>query len=226
MHTATASPSPASASAPPSALRIGALSTAMSLNLVALLGLTLMQATMPPAATRREPPKPLLVDVVRRPPLPPAPLPPMPVAPVRPTPQVQPKPVVMPVPTPVVVEQSVWSEPAAEPAPVPSLETGTPGATASGGGGERATLQYIKAPAPPYPPLARRRGMQGEVVLRVHVGIDGLPIAVEIERGSGHTMLDRQAQEFVLERWTFAPAQVDGKAVEAWGRVPIRFALH
>ena len=221
MHTHAAIP----ARPAPSPLRIGALSTAMSLNLVGLLGLTLMQATMPPLQKPAEPPH-MIIDMLPRPVQKPAPLPPMPVVPVRPKPVPTPRAFPTPVPVaPVPVAESAWSEPMSLPAADTAPDAGSFDPTPSGGGDSNA-LEYVAAPPPPYPPLARRRGWQGEVMLRVHVGIDGKPIAVEVERGSGHALLDRQARTHVLATWRFAPATLDGRVVEAWGLVPIRFALH
>lgn len=208
----------------PSALRIGALSTAMSLNLVGLLGLTLMQATMPLLPKPAEPPS-MVIDVLPRPVQKPTPLPPMPVVPVRPKPVPTPRTLPTPVPVaPVPVAESAWSEPMSLPAAETAIDSGA-AEPMPAGGGERNALEYVSAPPPPYPPLARRRGWEGEVMLRVHVGTDGTPIAVEVERGSGHALLDRQARSHVLDTWRFAPATVDGRVVEAWGLVPIRFAL-
>lgn len=216
---------PAVPTAPPSPLRIAALSTAMAANLAAVIGLTLMQMASPPQAAKPEPP-PLQFDIITRAP-PPPPAPPMPRTPERPAPREVAPPVVQP-PAPAPVE-SAWqtdtvvAPPAAVPVPV---ESGAPPATAGSGNGARVGLRYIEAPPPRYPPFARRRGLQGEVILRVHVGTDGRPRSVEVEEGSGHALLDREARAHVLARWRFEPAQVDGQLVEAWGLVPIRFALH
>lgn len=208
----------------PSALRIGALSTAVSLNLLALVGLSLMQASMPTALRKPPADTPIQFDIVQRTPQAPTPVPPMPVTPVRPTPReiVPPVPVVAPVP----VAESAWTTEAVAVEATPAIvDTGAPVDLAPSGGGAYNALTYLNAPPPKYPPLARRRGWQGEVVLRVHVGLDGRPLSVEVETGSGHALLDRTAREHVLATWRFAPAQVDGRSVEAWGRVPIVFAL-
>lgn len=219
MHTHAIPDRPA-----PSPLRIGALSTALSLNLLGLLGLTLMQASMPLPTKPAEPP-PMVIDMVPRPVQEPTPLPPMPVVPVRPKPVPTPRTLPTPVPVaPVPVAESAWSEPMSVPASDTALDSGSV-EPAPSGGGQSNVLEYVAAPPPPYPPLARRRGMTGEVLLRVRVGTDGLPVEVIIESSSGHTMLDRQAQSHVLKKWRFAPATVDGRVVEAWGLVPIRFAL-
>jgi protein TonB len=75
-----------------------------------------------------------------------------------------------------------------------------------------------------YPARAARLGHEGTVVLRVHVGTKGAPIAVEVLSSSGHRSLDRAARAAV-ERWSFSPASRGGRPVAQWIRVPVRFAL-
>lgn len=208
----------------PSALRVGALSAAIGLNLLALVGLSLMQQTLPPEA-RPAPQAPMRIETITRLPPRPIPLPEMPVAPARPL-QRDVVPVVPPVPVPEVESAWVSDTVEAAPGPVDAFATDTTARIEAGaGGGARSALRYIEAPPPRYPSLARRRGWQGEVILRVQVGIDGRPLSVEIERGSGHAVLDRAAREHVLETWRFEPARVEGRLTAAWGRVPIVFAL-
>lgn len=86
------------------------------------------------------------------------------------------------------------------------------------------TLAYESIVQPTYPPLARRRGLEGTVLLAVHVGRDGLPIDAEVRQSSGSALLDRAAREAVL-RWRFRPVRIEGVMVEATGLVPIRFDL-
>ena len=86
-------------------------------------------------------------------------------------------------------------------------------------------LQYERAPAPAYPRLAMQRGLEGVVLLRVLVGADGHPLEVTVEQGSGHAVLDREAQRHVRRHWTFRPALRDGRPVQAVGIVPIEFRL-
>ena len=44
-----------------------------------------------------------------------------------------------------------------------------------------------------YPLLARRRGWEGRVLLRLRIGADGRVLATEVAQGSGHRILDRAA---------------------------------
>lgn len=86
----------------------------------------------------------------------------------------------------------------------------------------RAT--YLNNPKPAYPAFARRRGIQGTVLLTVKVDISGLPEEVTVKQGSGYAILDRSALRTV-KRWRFVPAQRGGVAVRATVDVPIRFQL-
>lgn len=71
---------------------------------------------------------------------------------------------------------------------------------------------------PVYPLAARRRGVEGEVVLRAEIGADGAPTAVDVVRGSGHAELDVAARAAV-EKWRFRAPR--GSGVE----IPIVFRL-
>ncbi len=86
-------------------------------------------------------------------------------------------------------------------------------------------LQTITATAPRYPREEARAGVQGTVLLRILVGVDGRPLEVSIDRSSGNRSLDRTAREHVLKTWLFKPAMRDGHAVQAYGLVPIDFTM-
>lgn len=86
-------------------------------------------------------------------------------------------------------------------------------------------LEYAHAPAPAYPPVLVRNQVQGTVLLRILVDVDGKPLEVSVARSSGSRELDRAAVEQVRKRWMFRPAMRDGRAVQAIGMVPIDFKL-
>ena len=88
-----------------------------------------------------------------------------------------------------------------------------------------AHLEYEVAAPPPYPIAAIREGLTGTVMLRVLVDVDGSPIDVQIERSSGHRVLDAAARKQVLAKWRFKPALENGRAVQAIGLIPIDFNL-
>lgn len=86
-------------------------------------------------------------------------------------------------------------------------------------------LEYAEAPAPAYPRDALREGIEGTVLLQVLVGVDGVPLRVDVQRSSGDRRLDLAARKQVLEHWRFRPAMKDGRAMQAIGLVPIDFHL-
>lgn len=72
--------------------------------------------------------------------------------------------------------------------------------------------------APAYPMAARRRGLEGAIVLRVRFDAEGRPEEIVVKTGSGSEMLDNAARDAVM-RWRFrggAAGSVD---------VPITFRL-
>ena len=87
-----------------------------------------------------------------------------------------------------------------------------------------ARAGHLNNPKPPYPLLARRRGLQGLTVLTVEVTEDGRPLSIHIKRESGHAMLDRAAVNTV-KTWRFVPARRGGRSVRARVEIPIRFEL-
>lgn len=83
---------------------------------------------------------------------------------------------------------------------------------------------YRTNPLPPYPQIARKRGLQGVVVLEVLVDPSGNAADLRVLSSSGHPILDRTAMASV-KHWTFDPGTRGGKKVTMWVRVPIRFQL-
>ncbi len=75
-----------------------------------------------------------------------------------------------------------------------------------------AHAQLVHAPAPQYPRAALRLREQGAALLRIHVGLDGVVIDVELVRSSGSQRLDRAAAEGV-KAWRFEPARRDGAPI-------------
>ena len=68
-------------------------------------------------------------------------------------------------------------------------------------------------------------GIEGTVLLKVLVDVDGKPLSVEIERSSGNRRLDDAARRQVLRKWMFRPAIRDGQAIQVFGMVPVSFSL-
>jgi protein TonB len=92
-------------------------------------------------------------------------------------------------------------------------------------GNSEATIAYETATPPAYPIEALRAGVQGTVLLKVLVDTRGMPVQVAIERSSGSRSLDDAARRHILAAWRFHPAMRDGRAIQAWALVPVRFNL-
>jgi protein TonB len=79
-------------------------------------------------------------------------------------------------------------------------------------------------PKPKYPTIARSRGWQGKVLLRVSVSAEGHSETVTVHRSSGHDELDESAV-VAVEKWRFIPAKRGDTAVACSVIVPIIFTL-
>jgi protein TonB len=78
--------------------------------------------------------------------------------------------------------------------------------------------------APTYPPMARRLGETGKVVLRVTLDERGSVARASVERSSGHPRLDEAALGAV-RGWHCTPARRNGQPVEATALQPFNFVL-
>ncbi|MFO7604797.1 MAG: energy transducer TonB [Desulfurivibrionaceae bacterium] len=83
---------------------------------------------------------------------------------------------------------------------------------------------YRKNPPPEYPSLARRRHLQGTVVLEVSVSAEGTVEELMVEESSGHKVLDRAALRAVGD-WLFEPGRRGGERIAMRVMVPVRFDL-
>lgn len=181
------------------------------------------------------PPAPVVEPPPPAPPPPPVPkpVPPKPVAQKKPTPA--PKPAPMPVATPSpapapnapvgVTSPQPPAPPIAAPVAPPAPAEPPPAPPAP----PRVELpssdaDYLQNPKPAYPPMSRRLGEQGKVVLRVLIGTDGTAQQAEIRQSSGYERLDQAALETV-RRWRYVPGKRGGVPEAMWFNVPINFVL-
>lgn len=81
------------------------------------------------------------------------------------------------------------------------------------------------AAQPPYPPVSRRLGEQGIVVLAISVGADGTVSDVRLVTSSGFPRLDQAALDQARRRWRFEPALQDGRPVAAVRTITVTFRL-
>jgi protein TonB len=133
-----------------------------------------------------------------------------------------------PAETPLPPVPAESREPAARPAPPDRTEAvSAPGPAASDGANaavQRSQPRYDLNPPPDYPRIARRRSYQGTVLLDVRVSAQGRAVEVKVAQSSGYTMLDQSALNAV-HQWIFDPARRNGRPIETWVQVPIRFEL-
>lgn len=83
---------------------------------------------------------------------------------------------------------------------------------------------YLKNPKPTYPPLSRRQHEQGQVLVRVLIGVEGTAQKAEIHKSSGFERLDQAALATVL-KWRYLPGKRAGVPEAMWFNVPINFVL-
>jgi protein TonB len=141
------------------------------------------------------------------------------------------QPVLKPAPTPEPAATAETAAPAAPAAPVAA--PARPSAAAAAPAPPKAApfteanyrANYQSNPKPEYPRLAKSRGWQGKVLLRVQVTADGRSASVQVQQSSGHKQLDEAAVKAV-ENWTFLPAKRGDMAVASTVTVPIQFKLN
>ncbi|PLX79932.1 MAG: hypothetical protein C0616_09790 [Desulfuromonas sp.] len=123
---------------------------------------------------------------------------------------------------------SVIREPASAPLPGESQQK----ETLKGAGKTESTApttNYLAAegidnPPPVYPDQARRRGWEGDVLLRLTITTAGVVEKVVVLKSSGHRLLDRSALRQV-RRWRFRAAQQNGRPVTSEVDLPVKFRL-
>lgn len=74
-----------------------------------------------------------------------------------------------------------------------------------------------------YPLQLWDQDQEGETTLRVRVGDTGDVDSVEVVLSSGHAAFDSAAVTGARQL-RFTPARQDGKRIEVWAQVPVRFS--
>jgi protein TonB len=180
-----------------------------------------------------EPPQPVVAPA---PPAPPKPTPPKSVPPQPPPPTPVARPAAPPLagavaepapqaPDAVTAPQPIGSSapavaevaqtaPAALPAPPAPPRVNLPSSSAD----------YLNNPTPPYPPLSKRMGEQGRVVIRARIEVNGSASQAEVRTSSGYERLDQAALQTV-KRWRYLPGKRAGVPEAMWFNIPINFVL-
>ena len=139
---------------------------------------------------------------------PPSPLPKTPLEPVKmalPAPPSRPVPVPVairdPVSTPIATAGVLEPQPPVQVSPAaapPVSATTSPPAAARVVEITQGETEYIKPPRVVYPPLSKRSGETGVVVVAVYYGATGFAKRAEVFKSSGFERLDRAAREAVM----------------------------
>ncbi len=87
-----------------------------------------------------------------------------------------------------------------------------------------ARPRYRDNPSPLYPDQARRRQLEGTVVLEASIGKKGKVDELVIHASSGHRLLDEAALKAV-RLWLFEPGRRNGVPIPMKILVPVRFGF-
>lgn len=102
--------------------------------------------------------------------------------------------------------------PAVKPVPVEDVEFGS------------ATGPAFKhKEMPVYPPMARRLGKEGRVLLRLTIDENGKLLNVEVLEGAGFGFTEAAVE--AVKKSTFLPAIKDGRSIMSRALLPIKFTL-
>ena len=114
---------------------------------------------------------------------------------------------------PVVAEKAVVvAQVSPLPSPAPKVELPS------------SDADYLNNPKPRYPPISKRMGEQGKVLIRTLIGADGVAKEASILKSSGFDRLDQTALETALA-WRYVPGKRAGVAEAMWFNVPFTFVL-
>ncbi|NTU49737.1 MAG: energy transducer TonB [Desulfobulbaceae bacterium] len=86
---------------------------------------------------------------------------------------------------------------------------------------------FVNQVKPQYPEIARKAGMEGQVTISVLIGSDGKPIKSKIlKRKPEDTQIFDQAAINAVMESSYQPGVQNGRPVNVWLTVPIRFKLN
>jgi|GEM_PF-2947963 len=109
--------------------------------------------------------------------------------------------------------------------------TGGRSGTGSGNSNTPGTAQNSQAraigdiPKPVYPPLARRKGIEGTVILSVEVLANGRTGQVKVVKSSGRKDMDQAAVAALKSFHEWQPKIENGKKVTSWLTYEVQFKL-
>ena len=146
----------------------------------------------------------------------------------QPTPQVQdkPSPIVQAQANDTAKPQDTVVTQTAEPAPAPTTpNTNNAVPVEAPVVPPRTDASQLNNPAPQYPPISRRLGEEGRVLIDVYILPNGTVGEIKLQRSSGYPKLDAAALSAV-KNWKYVPARRGNTPIPYWYVQPISFTLN
>ena len=109
--------------------------------------------------------------------------------------------------------------PRVEPTPLPPIAADPPKPVQ-----KEAQLDSRSELQPPYPASEERAGTEGTVRIRILIGADGRVKSAEKVSATSDAFY-RATERHALRNWRFRPATLDGRPVESWRTMSVRFLL-
>nr|WP_144299101.1 energy transducer TonB [Variovorax paradoxus] len=161
------------------------------------------------------------------PPPPPPPPPKVAKAPPPPRPQAIREPKPTPAPQAPVGTTEPPPPPAPPAAPIPPAPPALPPAPPAPPAVQlpSSNADYLQNPKAVYPAMSKRLGEQGKVIVKVLVGVDGLPKSAEVKKSSGFERLDEAAIEYIM-KCRFVPGKVNGVVQAMSYDAPVNYVLN
>jgi len=104
-----------------------------------------------------------------------------------------------------------------------AAQQGAPDAPVNASAADTPPTELTNLP-PRYPEVARRRGIEGYVIVRLLIGDQGEVQDTEILKVSGHAAF-RQEVLRMADRWRFSAPSHEGRPIRVWAVKTIRFRL-
>ena len=84
--------------------------------------------------------------------------------------------------------------------------------------------QLVSIPAPAYPEVAHKAGIEGQATVEVFVDTNGTVIDARARNSSGNSLLDASAID-AARRAKYTPGMSRGQAVRVWTNIPFEFQV-
>jgi protein TonB len=195
--------------------------TPASSTVMLLSGRLVDRVDNPSSPSRPPPPKPQ-TPPRSMPPLPPIPAPPEAVKTATKATPTLPNQATQTLPAPA--QASVSPSAVTDSSVSATASTKSPPSQSSSFSPPRTDAFALSNPLPIYPPLSRRQGEEGRVLLNVYILENGQVGEVTIRQSSSFSRLD-QAALVAVRQWRYTPAKQGGVPLAYWYVQPLSFSL-